>query len=172
MKYLYSSVFLLLSATVCFSQQGLTLQKIDNKNKTSVIPNGTKIAVILTDGTRIKGILDNEDANTLRINHGATASIINYASVKRITTFKETEYFAVTGDMFDGIGEGDWGNCGSGCGNGCGNVGSGPAVLCAVAVVAGVCVGIVATELIVEGTADLLNDNYYSMDIWQFASAN
>ena len=162
MKKIYSSFIFALITLTGFSQEGIKLQKIDNQSKNSFIANGTKVAVILTDGTHIKGTLADEDAYTLLVNRGDRSTIINYSSVNRIVTYKETEYFSLTGEMFDGMGS--LGN--ADCGNSC----NGPHAACIAVVLAGVCVGIVATELIVECTSDLVNDNYYSMTNWKIAS--
>jgi hypothetical protein len=145
-------LLLLLSSSVhaqSFSHKpnGVNLQ---NRNgRIAFIPENSKLKVRLDNGREVNGRLTGADSNSIYISRHVNGKqvIIANNSIRRITVFNDHEYFTLIGgtlDMFDG--------CGS---EGCDVVGA--------AVVLGLVITITAGELIVDGIADLANDEHYDL---------
>lgn len=161
-KFFLFCTFILFTVSL-FSQEGLTLVNRKQSKKAAFISEGSKIAVTLTNGTKLRGYLGKRDSSGFVVEVHRRFKYVNYHEIQRVTLYKEMEYFSWIDWMFN-----DTDACFEGCADGCGNSdASGYVVLGAVCIVAAV----VVVELTFELLADAANDKHYNMaKEWYFVA--
>jgi hypothetical protein len=152
-KALLSLFFLLLVSGTCFSQGGFRTKEngvnLQHRNgRIAFIGENSKLRVRLYNGSEVSGRLTGADSSAVFISRsGGNQVRIEHSSIKKITVFHERDYLSASSDM---LGWG-WGCNDSGC----------DAVAAAVVVVA--IVAIVVGELIIDGIADIANDEHFDL---------
>ena len=129
-------------------QNGFNIQSMSNKNRIIFVKENSKIKVKLDNGKECMGNLSGADSNAIYItgNNGKQKAIA-IGSITRLTIFHQHDYFTLM--------DGSLGAGADGCGNNCS--------LAEAAVVLVAIVAITAGELIVDGIADIANDEHYDL---------
>lgn len=148
--------FLLMSSfSIAQGRNGFNLQRKSN-NYNVFIPENSKIKVKLNTGNDVTGNLSGADSNAIYItrNNGKQKAI-PIGSINKMTVFHPHRYFTLLG----GLTEAGINGCGS---NNCGVVEG--------AIILTVFFAITAGELIVDGIADIANDDHYDLtSTWRIA---
>ena len=139
--------FILAMPNFVQGQNGFNIQNTEHSGRKVFVPENSKLKVKLDNGKEFTGFLSGADSNAIYLtgNNGKQKTFA-IGSINKMTVFHPHDYFTLLGGL------GDLATSGSGNGSFAG-----------AAIVFTVIVAITASELIVDGIADIANDDHYDL---------